>query len=283
MKEWSAIGIVHNGFNESTPPELIRALPSRISVFPEYQDGLYRIDVCNYVDIVFSLHKVTETRLTAKVRSGDIRGIFASRSPYRPNHIGVTTVRLLSVDNNELLVEGLDALNESPVLDIKCSDTSLFEQSPVYHSRPDMLPNLSVIRLIREKDTKELLRKTAEFHGSYPEDLAWAVATATEAMYRIFNLEIIPSEVRVKLYAKGVWADALQVISGCTFGNGRLTQVNSDSPNLLFSINDLLFVSKKTYPAKESPLIPDTLSAAEKAFLRVQENPESLFSFECRP
>jgi tRNA-Thr(GGU) m(6)t(6)A37 methyltransferase TsaA len=46
-------------------------------------------------------------------------GIFASRSPYRPNKIGLTVVELLKVDGNVLHVKGLDAINGTPVLDIK--------------------------------------------------------------------------------------------------------------------------------------------------------------------
>jgi tRNA-Thr(GGU) m(6)t(6)A37 methyltransferase TsaA len=46
-------------------------------------------------------------------------GVFASRSPYRPNGIGLTLVELLKVEGNVLYVKGLDAINGTPVLDIK--------------------------------------------------------------------------------------------------------------------------------------------------------------------
>jgi tRNA-Thr(GGU) m(6)t(6)A37 methyltransferase TsaA len=46
-------------------------------------------------------------------------GVYASRSPCRTNHIGLRLVRIISIDRNELLVEGLDAIDRSPVLDIK--------------------------------------------------------------------------------------------------------------------------------------------------------------------
>jgi tRNA-Thr(GGU) m(6)t(6)A37 methyltransferase TsaA len=50
---------------------------------------------------------------------GKVAGVFASRSPKRPNGIGVTVVDLLKVDDNILHVKGLDAINGTPVLDIK--------------------------------------------------------------------------------------------------------------------------------------------------------------------
>ena len=52
-------------------------------------------------------------------RSRPRRGVFALHTPYRPNPIGVTVVDLLSVEGNVLRVRGLDALNGTPVLDIK--------------------------------------------------------------------------------------------------------------------------------------------------------------------
>jgi tRNA (Thr-GGU) A37 N-methylase len=48
-----------------------------------------------------------------------MRGVFALRSPRRPNPIGVTIVELLSIENNMLRVRGLDAINGTPVLDLK--------------------------------------------------------------------------------------------------------------------------------------------------------------------
>ena len=52
-------------------------------------------------------------------RSKEQRGVFALRSPMRPNPIGLTRVKLLQRDGNVLTVEGLDALEGSPVIDIK--------------------------------------------------------------------------------------------------------------------------------------------------------------------
>jgi tRNA (Thr-GGU) A37 N-methylase len=48
-----------------------------------------------------------------------LRGVFSLRSPMRPNPIGLTRVRLLKKEGNTLLVEGLDALDGSPIIDIK--------------------------------------------------------------------------------------------------------------------------------------------------------------------
>ena len=53
----------------------------------------------------------------------ELLGIFATRTPHRPNPIGLTCVKLMKIKNNVLTVQGLDAYNETPVLDIKPFDS----------------------------------------------------------------------------------------------------------------------------------------------------------------
>ena len=48
-----------------------------------------------------------------------LRGLFATRYPYRPNPIGISVVRLITINNNILEIEGVDMLNGTPLLDIK--------------------------------------------------------------------------------------------------------------------------------------------------------------------
>ena len=124
------IGIVVNDFDLSTHPDEIKEKPSRIVIDPIYAEAFLNIANCEYLDIIFYLNQLEgeDIPLSGKTMSGAERGVFASRSPRRPNLIGVTTVKLLEVNNTELLVERLDALNGSPVLDIKCLDTSIFDK-----------------------------------------------------------------------------------------------------------------------------------------------------------
>ncbi|RKZ26559.1 tRNA (N6-threonylcarbamoyladenosine(37)-N6)-methyltransferase TrmO, partial [bacterium] len=61
-----------------------------------------------------------ETKLKVIPRKGnELRGVFSTRAPSRPNHIDITVVRLISVDKNILTVSGVDMLDGSPLLDIK--------------------------------------------------------------------------------------------------------------------------------------------------------------------
>ncbi len=115
------VAYVVNSCNESTHPANITSLESIIVVLPEYLDALYGIEKCSTIDVVFYMHKKEMVRLRSQTLLGQERGVFASRSPWRPNAIGITRVKLLKVQDNQLYVTGLDALNGSPVLDIKCS------------------------------------------------------------------------------------------------------------------------------------------------------------------
>ena len=97
----------------------------RITICPEYADGLDGIENLNHIYVLYWMHKLkARDRETVKVHpQGDLnkplRGVFSLRSPMRPNPIGLTRVRLLKKEGNTLLVEGLDALDGSPIIDIK--------------------------------------------------------------------------------------------------------------------------------------------------------------------
>jgi len=71
------------------------------------------------------MHKLSEKdRKTLKVhpqgdRNKPLRGVFSLRSPMRPNPIGLTRVRITRREGNILFVKGLDALDGSPIIDIK--------------------------------------------------------------------------------------------------------------------------------------------------------------------
>jgi formylmethanofuran dehydrogenase subunit E len=116
-----------NRFNESVEPNVIKSEPSCIIIYNDYTEALLNINECEYLDVVFHFNQLEgeENPFSGITCFGAERGAFASRTPKRPNLIGVTLVKLLEVNGNELIVEGLDALNNSPVLDIKSCDTSL--------------------------------------------------------------------------------------------------------------------------------------------------------------
>lgn len=130
------IGYVENAFEQMTAPEEIAAQPSRIVLEPAYLDGLLGLDQVEKILVVYYFDRAHEVRLQLHPRddqSKPLRGVFATRTPYRPNHLGVTVVRLVRIEGNVLTVEGLDALNRTPVLDIKPFDPALDGPAPDPH------------------------------------------------------------------------------------------------------------------------------------------------------
>jgi tRNA-Thr(GGU) m(6)t(6)A37 methyltransferase TsaA len=117
-----AIGHVENEFDEPTAPDKIRSVESCIVIEPTLIEGLKSLETNQQIMVVFYFHRSEGFDLLQHPR-GDPnrpnRGVFALRSPNRPNPIGVTVVDLLGIEDNVLRVRGLDAINRTPVLDLK--------------------------------------------------------------------------------------------------------------------------------------------------------------------
>jgi tRNA-Thr(GGU) m(6)t(6)A37 methyltransferase TsaA len=118
------IGRVENSFVKRERLEA-ENVTSHIVVDPAYSSALDGIEPFSHIMVIFWLDQVqAKERKVLKVHPrGDpelpLTGVFATRSPLRPNPIAVTEVRLLKREGNVLTVKGLDALDGTPVLDIK--------------------------------------------------------------------------------------------------------------------------------------------------------------------
>ena len=220
------IGFVINEFNEPAGHQEIKNTRSKIIVSEEYSEALLHIEESEYLDIVFYFHQSEELQLAGETSSGSNRGIFASRSPQRPNAIGVTSVKLLERNNNELIVEGLDAINQTPVIDIKCSDTSLFaaeaEGNPVHKAKLKSDPRIEIRNNIANNNTELLLIKAGQMHGHYCPGLAMGVMAATYAMNQL-NIDSDGMEDLLAITeTNNCFSDGVQLVTGCSFGNNSL-------------------------------------------------------------
>lgn len=100
----------------------LRARPARIVLDPVLTDGLLGLEPGSDVVVLFYFHQSAGYDLQLHPRgdpSRPLRGVFATRSQHRPNPIGVTVARVRCIAGNVLEVVGLDALDGSPVLDVK--------------------------------------------------------------------------------------------------------------------------------------------------------------------
>lgn len=118
------IGIIHSPHKdpEQTPIQPMFAAGCRgtAEIFPEYVDGLRDLDGFSHIYLLYHLHLARPGPLLVTPFLQRIeRGVFATRSPHRPNPIGLSIVRLERRECNLLYLDGLDMLDGTPLLDIK--------------------------------------------------------------------------------------------------------------------------------------------------------------------
>ncbi len=120
--EW--IGVVYNEVKEPTHEDW-GSVVSEVVLDESLSDGLDGLEEFSHILILYWMHRAAEAepvRVRRRPRGrADMPevGIFAQRAPQRPNPIGVAAVKLLRREKNRLFVQGLDAINGTPVLDVK--------------------------------------------------------------------------------------------------------------------------------------------------------------------
>ena len=224
--EFTPIGTVKS---EITHPEegfSKKHLISTIEIYPPFAEGLLYLEEHQAIDILFYFHQSTGYQLVSPIYTGETKGVFASRSPHRPNGLGVTTVKLIGIHNNRLTVAGLDAMNGTPVLDIKPSDNSFFEENQqsteITRQRLISNPRSLIIRHIKSKNLEQLLINAAQLHGHYCPGLALGVMAATRAMNELKNRSDGLEDVVAIIETNSCFADGVQYVTGCTLGNNAL-------------------------------------------------------------
>jgi tRNA-Thr(GGU) m(6)t(6)A37 methyltransferase TsaA len=118
------IGIVHSPFKEPVcvPKNSTDGMDYKgfIEIFSEYRNGLKDLEGFSHILVLFYFHKSDYSHLIVKPYLDDqLGGVFATRSPHRPNFIGLSVVELLRIDDGILHIRGIDMIEGTPVLDIK--------------------------------------------------------------------------------------------------------------------------------------------------------------------
>jgi len=118
------IGTIYTPYHDldDTPRQGIYAADREgiIKIFEAYKEGLKDLKRFSQVILIFYFHKNNEERLTATPpKDYKERGVYSTRAPHRPNHLGLTIVKIKEIRKNQLIVEGVDMLNGTPLLDIK--------------------------------------------------------------------------------------------------------------------------------------------------------------------
>jgi len=123
MLELIPIGVMHSPYRtkgDALHQGRLSTAASEIEIFPEYVEGLKDVAELPHLIILYWLDRADRRTLTAiPPHSEKEHGVFATRSPNRPNPIGFAVIDILSIDGTRLIVRGLDAFDGTPVLDIK--------------------------------------------------------------------------------------------------------------------------------------------------------------------
>jgi tRNA-Thr(GGU) m(6)t(6)A37 methyltransferase TsaA len=122
--EYRPIGIIHSPFKEienmPIQPTGAVGVKGQVEIFDRYTAGLKDLDGFSHVILIYHFHRSRGFRLqVTPFLDRTEHGLFATRAPKRPNAIGLSIVRLLSVTGGRLELADVDILNGTPVLDIK--------------------------------------------------------------------------------------------------------------------------------------------------------------------
>lgn len=118
------IGIIRTPFTriENMPiqPRGAGDTEGKLHIHEQYAEGLRDLDGFSHLYLIYLFHKADKTSLSVvPFMDTTPRGVFATRSPLRPNHIGLSIVALAGIDDRVITVKGIDVLDQTPLLDIK--------------------------------------------------------------------------------------------------------------------------------------------------------------------
>jgi tRNA-Thr(GGU) m(6)t(6)A37 methyltransferase TsaA len=133
--ELKPIGIIHSPYKNmgEVPHQGYKSEElSQIEVFKEFEEGLKDIEGFSHIIVIYWFHKSRGYHLLVKTPWDDVlHGLFTTRSPHRPCPLGLTAVELVAKEKNILKVKGLDAIDGTPLLDIKPYIPGVDERSGV--------------------------------------------------------------------------------------------------------------------------------------------------------
>lgn len=118
------IGKIRSPFNtlENMPiqPKGAKDVIGTLEIDRQYMAGLADLDGFSHIYLIYPFHKAQRTELlVTPFMDTSVRGVFATRSPLRPNHLGLSIVELLAIEKNIVKIRGVDVLDNTPLLDIK--------------------------------------------------------------------------------------------------------------------------------------------------------------------
>lgn len=219
------IGVVHSAISNTKANKIpLHGVETEIEVFDKYLDGLEGIETKSHIFVLCWLHRSDRATLQVKpckrffpdgmVPEGvPARGVFATRSPTRPNPISLTVTKLLGRNGNRLKVI-LDVVDGTPVIDIKPYSVGWDSIPSAQGGEGRFSQNAACYA--------SLTKEAANFHGEECPGLAIGVRIALKAI-RDLNMNLREPGLKISATAGGCLIDAMQGLTGATLGNKRLT------------------------------------------------------------
>lgn len=133
------VGMIHSPFKKKedieskkyADPKGFDSIQGELEIFKEYEAGLKDTEGFSHLIVLFAFHESEGYTLHTKPLLEDtLRGVFSTRSPHRPNSLGLTVVKVVERKGNIVKVSGIDMIEGTPILDIK-PYTSRDQKSPI--------------------------------------------------------------------------------------------------------------------------------------------------------
>jgi len=116
---------VHSPFKEpkNVPIQAVasKGTAGTLEIYPEYVEGLIDLEGFSHLILLYHFHLIKEdsSLMVKPFLDAKLHGVFATRSPARPNKIGISVVSLTGIEKNTLFVQDLDIIDGTPLIDIK--------------------------------------------------------------------------------------------------------------------------------------------------------------------
>jgi tRNA-Thr(GGU) m(6)t(6)A37 methyltransferase TsaA len=118
------IGIIYSPFKKpkGTPIQSSAAIDTegKILIYDKYSSGLKDLEGFSHILLIYHFHLIKKTSLIVKpFMDKELHGVFSTRAPVRPNHLGLSIVRLEGIDKQTLYIRDVDIVDKTPLIDIK--------------------------------------------------------------------------------------------------------------------------------------------------------------------
>jgi len=144
-----SIGTIHTPYTEKAPYQPVEEDEGNfyITVKKEYEHCLFRLNSFKYIYVIYYIHKLKRKKIFKIMippwTEGFKIGLFASRSPLRPNPIGLSIVKIKGIVKNIIYTSGLDVFDGTPLIDIKPYVKNLDSKCDANYGWIDQLGDLS--------------------------------------------------------------------------------------------------------------------------------------------